>query len=89
MLGKVMGIKGFFRENFVDTIHDKCYLLLSSQESSSIQIENDTIKCSRTKKLLRINIDNKLKFGGSSYQKVNRKLNAVARITNYIELSKR
>ena len=63
-------------------------MLLSSQESSSIQIENDTIKFFRTKKLLQINIDNKLKFGGSACQKAYRKLNSVARI-NYIELSKR
>ena len=72
--------------------HDKSYLLLSTQDSSSIQIENYRIKYSKTKKLLGINIDNKLKFYvlvGSLCQNANIKLNAVARITNYMELPKR
>ena len=30
--------------------HDKCYLLLSIQESSNIQIANFTIKSSKAKK---------------------------------------
>ena len=72
--------------------HDKCHLLLSSQEITSIQIESFTINCSKIKKLLGINIDNKLEFdvcGGSIGQKANRKLNVFARITNYMELPKR
>ena len=65
---------------------------LSTQESASIQVENFTIKGSKAKKLLGINIDNKLKFDihvESIYQKANRKLNALGRITNYMELHKR
>ena len=72
--------------------YDKCYLLLSTQECASIQVENFTIKSSKEKKLLGINIDNKLKFDirvESIYQKANRKLNALGRITNYMELPKR
>ena len=40
--------------------HDKYPLLLSTQESPNIQIANFTIKSSKTKKLLGINLDNNL-----------------------------
>ena len=69
--------------------YDKCHLLLSTQENASIQVEHFTIKSSKAKKLLGINIDHKLKFDihvQSIYQKANRKLNALGRITNYMEL---
>ena len=72
--------------------HDACHLLLSSQESSNIQIASFTIKSSKEKKLLGINLDNNLKFDihlVSICQKANRKLNAHARISNYMELPKR
>ena len=72
--------------------YDKCHLLLSTQESASIQVENFTIKSSKAKKLIGINIDNKLKFDihvESIYQKANRKHNAFGKITNSMELPKR
>ena len=72
--------------------YDKCHLLLITQDSASIQVENFTIKSSKAKKLLGINIENKLKFDihvESIYQKAYRKLNALGRITNYMELPKR
>ena len=65
---------------------------MSTQENTSIHVENFTIKCPKRKKLLGINIDDKLKFevpGGSISQKANKKINALARITNYRELPKR
>lgn len=65
---------------------------MSTQENTSIHVENFTIKCPERKKLLGINIDDKLKFdvpGGSISQKANKKINALARITNYRELSER
>ena len=40
--------------------HDKCHLLLSTQEEANIQIANTTIKCSKLKKLLGIVLDNNL-----------------------------
>ena len=82
----------WFANNQIKDNYDKCQLLLSTQESASIQVENFTIKSSKAKKLLGINIDNKLKFDihvESIYQKANRKLNAAGRITNYMELPKR
>ena len=72
--------------------HDACHLLLSSQESSKIQIASLTIKSSNAKNLLGINLDNNLKFDihlKSICQKANRKLSALARISIYMELPKR
>ena len=72
--------------------HDKCHLLLSTQEEANIQIANTTIKCSQSEKNLRIILDNKLKFDKhveNVCQKTSRKLNALARVTNYMEILKR
>ena len=65
----------WFANNQMKANYDKCHLLLSTQESASIPVENFTIKSSKAKKLLGINIDNKLKFDihvESIYQKANR-----------------
>ena len=58
----------------------------------NIQIENSIISCSRYQKLLGVVLDNKLKFDKhieNICQKANRKLNALARVANYMELPKR
>ena len=63
-----------------------------NQNSFNIQIANFTIKFFKAKKLLGINLDKNLKFDihvDSICQKANRQLNALARIANYMELSKR
>ena len=71
---------------------DARYLILSSQESYNLQIASFTIISSKAKKLLGINLNDNLK---SDIQleniclKANRKLNALARISNYMELPKR
>ena len=70
----------------------KYHLLLSTQEEANIQIANTTIKSSKSQKLLGVVLDNKLKFDihvGNICQKANRKLNALARLTNYMDLPKR
>ena len=41
---------------------DARYLILSSQESSNLQIASFTIKSSKAKKLLGINLNDNLKF---------------------------
>ena len=82
----------WFANNQMKANYDKYHLLLSTQESASIQVENFTIKSSKAKKLIGINIDNKLKFDihvESIYQKANRKHNAFGKVTNYMELPKR
>ena len=72
--------------------HDKCHLFLSTEESSNIEIANFTIKSTKAKKMQGIDLDNNLKFDihvESICQKANRKLNALAKIANYMELPKR
>ena len=72
---------------------EKCHLILSSsEEDAAIQIEESRIKCSKVKKLLGIHIDYKLKFDArvdTICKKAQRKLTALSRITNYVELPKR
>ena len=71
--------------------HGKCHLFLSTQEDANIQISNTTINCLRSQKLLGIVFDYKLNFDKhieNICQKANRKLNALARVTNYMELPK-
>ena len=71
---------------------DKSHLLLSTQEEANIQIANTTIKCSQSEKILGIILDNQLKFDKhveNICQKASKKLNALARVTNYMELPKR
>ena len=72
--------------------HNACHLPLSSQKSSNIQIANFTIKSSKAKKKLRINLDNDLKSDihvESICPKANSKVNVLARIAKYMELPKR
>ena len=72
--------------------HNKCHLLSSAQDERNIQIANTAIKCSKSKKLLGIVLDNKLKFDKhveNICQKASKKLNALARVTNRMELPKR
>ena len=71
---------------------DKSHLLLSTQEEANIQIANTTMKRSQSEKILGIILDNQLKFDKhveNIYQKARRKSNALARVTNYMELPKR
>ena len=70
--------------------HDACHLLLSSQKSSNIQIANLTPLPSKAKKNWGINFDLKFDIHVESIcLKTSRKLNAVVRIANYMELPKR
>ena len=69
----------------------KFHLLLNTQEEANTQIANTTIESSRSQKLLGIVIGNKLKFElniGNICQQANRKLNALSRLANYMELPK-
>ena len=82
----------WFANNRMKTNHDKCHILLNTQERFNIQIANFTIKFSKAKKLIGIILEKNLKFDmhvESICQKANRKLNALARIANYMELPKR
>ena len=82
----------WFAKNQMNANHGKCHLLVSTQEDANIQISNTTINCSRSQKLLGIVFDNKLRFDKhieNICQKANRKLNALAIVTNYMVLPKR
>ena len=83
----------WFANNQMKANDDKCHLILSSPEDDiAFQIENSTTKCSKVKKLLGVHIDYKLKFDThveTICKKAHRKLNALSRITNYMELPKR
>ena len=77
----------WFDNNKMKANHDKCHVLLSTQESFNIQIANFTIKSFKAKILLGINLDKNVKFDihiDSTCQKANRKLDALARIANYM-----
>ena len=77
----------WFDNNKMKANHDKCHVLLSTQESFNIQIANFTIKSFKAKILLGINLDKNVKFDihiDSICQKANRKLDALARIANYM-----
>ena len=50
----------WFANNQMKVNHDKYHLLLSTRGEANIQIANTTIKCSKSKKLLGIVLDNKL-----------------------------
>ena len=65
---------------------------MSSHEDANIQIANVTIKSYISKKLLGVTIDSKLKFDKhveNICRKASRKLNALARLVNYVDLPKR
>lgn len=64
---------------------DKCHILLRIQKEANFQIVNATTKYSRSKKLLGITLNNELKFDKhieNIYQKVSRRLNPLAKLTN-------
>ena len=70
----------------------KCHLLLSTPHERNIRVSGTTIKSSKSKKLLSVHFDNKPKFDTHIEiirKKANRKLNALARITPFMDLYKR
>ena len=78
----------WFANNQMKENLGKCHL--STQEDANIQISNTTINCSRSQKLLGIVFENKLKIFEQTEQtenicqKTNKKLNALAVVTNYM-----
>ena len=82
----------WFANNQMKVNHDKCHLILSTQKEANIQFANTATKCSKSKRLLGIVLDNKLKFEKhveSICPKAGKKLNTLARVTSYMELPKR
>ena len=70
---------------------DKCHLLTSSSDKVSICVDNYIIKSSKCEKLLGIKTDHKLNFNthvDEICKKAGQKLNALSRVTHYMDLSK-
>ena len=70
---------------------DKCYLIVSTNELTEIQIGDFTIKSSVSEKLVVVNIDSKLNFDchvNHLCNKANKKLSALDRVTSYMTLEK-
>ena len=70
----------------------KCNLLRCTSAEMSVEIENLIIKNSLQEKLLGIVIDNRLTFEPhvkNVYKKAGQKLHALARVANYMDISKK
>ena len=71
---------------------DKCHLLVTTEESVSINIDGSNVKNKKKQKLLAIKFDSSLSFEGSITslcKKASQKKHALARIVNYMDLPKR
>ena len=82
----------YFHENHMKANAKKCHLLVTTNSAVSANIEEFVINNSNEEKLLGIKIDTKLSFENhvsSLCKKASQKLHALARIVNYMDLSKR
>ena len=71
---------------------DKCHLLVTTSEERSISAEGEKIQNSKSEKLLRVTIDNKLSFTEHVHKvcdKASQKRNALDRLSSFISLEKR
>ena len=71
---------------------NKCHLILSTDEPFSINIDNEIIKNSNNKKLLGINLNNRLDFDShvaNIGNRVRKELHVLARISQYMNSDKR
>ena len=82
----------WFSNNFLKTNADKCFLILSTDEPFSINIDNEVIKNSNNKKLLGINLNNRIGFDthvANICNRVSKKLHPLARISQFMNIHKR
>ena len=81
----------WFHENHMKENADKCHLLVTTNSAVSASTEEFVINNSNEEKLLGIKIDTKLSLENhvsSLCKKASQKLHALARIVNYMDLSK-
>ena len=74
----------WFSNNFLKANAGKCHLILSTDEPFLVNIDNEVIKNSNNKKLLAINLNNRLDFdthAANICNRVSKKLLALARIS--------
>ena len=82
----------WFSQNKIKANLRKCHMIFSTTISMYFQILETVIHNSQPKKLLGVTFHNNLKLEKQLnliYQKVNTKLNTLAKITPYMELEKR
>ena len=82
----------WFSNNFLNVNADKFHLILSMDELVSININNEVIKNSNYKKLLVVNLNNRLGFDThviNSWNRVTKKLHALAKILQLMSIHKR
>ena len=82
----------WFSDNQMKANPDKCHFLCNSNSEVSLTIETQKIKNSKFEKLLGIKLDSKLNFNSHIHdicQKAGQKLNAISRITPYMDFAKR
>ena len=82
----------WFSNNFSKANADKCHLILSTDKPFSVNIDNEVIKNIKNKKLLGINLNNRLAFDthvANICNRVSKKLHASARISQYMNIHKR
>ena len=82
----------WFSNNFLKVSADKCHLILSTDDPFSINVDNEVIKNSNNKKLLGINLNNRLGFDTHVINNCNRaskKLHTLTRISQSMNIHKR
>ena len=82
----------WFKENKMKLNPDKCHLILRGKENRGINVGNVVIKNTQNEKLLGVFFDVKATFGyhiENMCEKASRKLQALARVAPYMDLSKR
>ena len=82
----------WFSDNQMKANPDKCHFLCNSNSEVSLTIETQKVKNSKFEKLLGIKLDSKLNFNSHIHdicQKAGQKLNAISRITPYMDIAKR
>ena len=82
----------WFKNNGMKANANKCHLLLSCNNDLEANIGDAIIKSSDSEKLLGVTIDNKLNFEkhvNNLCTKASQKLNALARVSSYMDLPKR
>ena len=82
----------WFADNQMKANPDKCHFICSANVKTSIMIENEQVENSNCEKLLGVFFDSRLAFQthmNNIYKKASQKLNAISRITPYMDFDKR
>ena len=89
---KVTNVFKWFHENGLIANSSKSHFLISPYKTKSIKIKNSRIKASSFEELIGIKIDSNLTFHDhiiSLCSKANKKLRALSRVSNYMDINKR